>query len=651
MVDLIIEHALLGAGDEQPLLGTGDAHIAQTAFLLHAFFIHQAAGRREDPLLQAGHEHIGEFQALGAMQDHQGDIAAARVFRLIQVGNEGHILQIVLQRRVFGGLAVLLHSAEEFLDILHPGTGLVGVFLLVLLHQTGALNQHRYEFAHRHGFLHGHQHGHEHEELADVLAGTGAQAVGDIAQRAVQGHAVVHGVLHQLLDGAVTDSALGHVDDAAQADVIRRIDDDAQVGHHVADFLAVIELLTAKDLIGDAGAHEHFFHHAGLGVGAVEHGGVAVGIALPVELADAVGDPGGFIPLVAGGKEADGFALSPLGPQGLFLAACVMGDDLIGSVQDVGGGAVILLQLDDGSVGIVLLKIEDVADIRAAPAVDGLIVVSHDAEVAALVGEELDHHILGVVGVLILVHHDIAEALAIALQHRRMIRQQLEGLDKQIVKVQGVVGLQAGFILQEDIVDHLAAIVLFGLPEPFIRAHELVLRIGDLGREFADGQELLVDIQPLEDFLQHGLLVIIVINHEGAGVTKLLDIAAEHTGTGGVEGGDPGIFRFIAHHFADALLHFLGSLVGEGQRENIPCGDAVVKQIRHAAGQRAGFAGTGAGKDQHRAFQRFSSQALLGIEHTQIHHIPQYSRPFSPYSFPCCPGRGNSRPRHKAVRG
>ena len=72
-----------------------------------------------------------------------------------------------------------------------------------------------------------------------------------------------------------------------------------------------------------------------------------------------------------------------LGPQGLFHAALVVGDDLIGRVEDVGGGAVVLLELDDGGVGEVLLKVEDVADVRAAPAVDALVVVAHDAEVAA----------------------------------------------------------------------------------------------------------------------------------------------------------------------------------------------------------------------------------------------------------------------------
>lgn len=57
-----------------------------------------------------------------------------------------------------------------------------------------------------------------------------------------------------------------------------------------------------------------------------------------------------------------------------------MGDYLIRRIKDVGGAAVVLLQLDDGGVGEILFKIENVADIRTAPAVDALIVIAHDAK-------------------------------------------------------------------------------------------------------------------------------------------------------------------------------------------------------------------------------------------------------------------------------
>ena len=117
-----------------------------------------------------------------------------------------------------------------------------------------------------------------------------------------------------------------------------------------------------------------------------------------------------------------------------------MGDDLVGRVQNIGRAAVILLQLDHRCVGKVLFKIQDIADIRAAPAIDGLIVVAHHAQVAAFTGNQAHQLILGVVGILIFIHMHILKAALIVFQHRRMLHKQLQGFDQQIVKIQRVGG-------------------------------------------------------------------------------------------------------------------------------------------------------------------------------------------------------------------
>jgi hypothetical protein len=57
-----------------------------------------------------------------------------------------------------------------------------------------------------------------------------------------------------LPDAAVADPARRHIDDAREADLIVRVAHDAQVCQHILDFLAVVELHAARDLIGHAGA-------------------------------------------------------------------------------------------------------------------------------------------------------------------------------------------------------------------------------------------------------------------------------------------------------------------------------------------------------------------------------------------------------------
>ena len=86
----------------------------------------------------------------------------------------------------------------------------------------------------------------------------------------------------------------------------------------------------------------------------------------------------------------------------------------------------------------ILFKIQDVLDIGAAETVDRLVVVADDAEVAVAGRQQADQPVLGVVGVLVLVDQDIAEALLIVSQDIRIVGQQTDGLEEDVVKIHAV---------------------------------------------------------------------------------------------------------------------------------------------------------------------------------------------------------------------
>src|SRR5690606_23210460 len=52
-----------------------------------------------------------------------------------------------------------------------------------------------------------------------------------------------------------------------------------------------------------------------------------------------------------------------------------------GGAEDVGGGAVVALQPDDGGARKILVEAQDVVHLRAAPAIDRLVVVADAADV------------------------------------------------------------------------------------------------------------------------------------------------------------------------------------------------------------------------------------------------------------------------------
>src|SRR5262245_20860807 len=84
---------------------------------------------------------------------------------------------------------------------------------------------------------------------------------------------------------------------------------------------------------------------------------------------------------VPAGGHLDLLARLVLGAQRLAEAALVVGDEVRGGGEDVGGGAVIALEADDPGAGKIVLEAQDVVHLGPAPAVDRLVVVSDAADV------------------------------------------------------------------------------------------------------------------------------------------------------------------------------------------------------------------------------------------------------------------------------
>jgi len=73
------------------------------------------------------------------------------------------------------------------------------------------------------------------------------------------------------------------------------------------------------------------------------------------------------------------------------------------------------------------LEFQEVPGLRAAPAVDALVIVADDADVAFLAGEQADQVELQLVRVLELIDHDLLEPPPPKRTRFRMFLQQLHG--------------------------------------------------------------------------------------------------------------------------------------------------------------------------------------------------------------------------------
>ena len=225
------------------------------------------------------------------------------------------------------------------------------------------------------GLVHGVEQARPHRAHRDRLLEAGCQQ-----RRRVRDDVFRADGLERVHD-SLADAACRHVDHPPQADVVVRIDDQLQVGEGVLDLLALVEANAADDLVGDALAHQRVFDGARLGVGAVEDRHHRVEVGRP-RLLDRARDEVRLFELVVAAEIDDACAALLIGPEPLVLAVAVLADHRRRGVEDDLGRAVVLLELHDRRLGKVVLEVEDVLQIGAAPLVDRLVGIADDREVA-----------------------------------------------------------------------------------------------------------------------------------------------------------------------------------------------------------------------------------------------------------------------------
>ena len=155
-----------------------------------------------------------------------------------------------------------------------------------------------------------------------------------------------------------------------------------QVGQDVLDLPPVKEAACADDAIRDLLLTEGLLQNAALIIRAEEHGEGLVGLLVSKERPfDFLADHLGLFLVILHGNEAHRRTADVPAPQRLRAAAGVVDDETVRRVEDGCGGAVVLLQLHHGGIGEEVLELGDVRYLRAAPAIDGLVVIAHDADI------------------------------------------------------------------------------------------------------------------------------------------------------------------------------------------------------------------------------------------------------------------------------
>jgi len=268
----------------------------------------------------------------------------------------------------------------------------------------------------------------------------------------------------------------------------------------------------------------------------------------------------------------------------------------------------------EGRAGEVLLERQHVPHVRAAPAVDRLVVVAHDAEVPVLGGELLHEPILGRVGILEFVHQHVIEPPLPVRQPLRMLGEQRERRQEEVVEVHGV-GLAEGGAerrvdLRREALERAvgARAQLFGEDHPVLRARDdgvnRARRIG-LGGVTA----------LLHQALDEGLRVVLIVDREVRPEAQQGRLAPQQARRQRVEGPDPQAARVGAEQRGHPRAHLPGRLVGERDGENARRRDApLADEVRDPGRQHARLARARPGEHEERAAGMADGGILGGIQ-------------------------------------
>ena len=248
-----------------------------------------------------------------------------------------------------------------------------------------------------------------------------------------------------------------------------------------------------------------------------------------------------------------------------------------------------------------------------------MVVIADDADVLVVGGEQAQPEVLGDVGVLILVHEDVAEPALVLRKDVFILLEDGHDVKEEIAEVAGVQGAQALLILAVECTAHVVELAGLGGGDVIGRPGAVFPAVDQRG-EHARRPAFLVDILGLDELFQEAQLVVRVEDGEGGFEAYEFRVAAQNLHTERVEGAQPWHpFDGLTNEAADAGFHLAGRLVGEGDGEDlIGAGGACVQQMGDAGGERAGFAGSGPGEHKNGAVERFDGGALHVVEPVHI---------------------------------
>ena len=513
--------------------------------------------------------------------------------RFIPVAVQTDQLKVFLQ----GGVGIIFTELpgviDQFLEVFHPieflvafvGTAQSG-FFDDLLKQTEQLRLSAFRLAsppfhHRHKIIDG------------FLGSAGEELL--VFNHFIHGEMQFSGAVFDRFHRLVSDSAPRLVYDPAEGKIIRRRH-HPQIAEGILDFLTLIEANPAVDHIRNPLIEKRLFQCTGEVVGTVQYGNIMVVQTLGMEFTDLAGNPGGFILIARTGIMHDFLRALLVGIQILFQTMPVVFDHRVGTVENRRGAAVIPVEHDRPGSGKVFGEIQNDIDVRTPPGIDRLIGITDHIEAVFRAGKLTDELILKFVDILKLIHMDMAKALLPFGENLGIAAEHLYRPENQIIEIERIQAVLAVYIVFVDLRLGLLSAELPGQNKcPFHRDLGGLV-VGDIADQRPKRKRLGIHLEFLVRFPKNALLVFLIKDREVPRPVHHQNVFPQNPHAEGVNRRYPCLTGFLRHHLLDSLLHFIGGLIGKGNRQNAAGKHSeILNQMRNAHGKNPCFPGSCSG--------------------------------------------------------
>ena len=222
-----------------------------------------------------------------------------------------------------------------------------------------------------------------------------------------------------------------------------RIKNQTQISENILNLLALIEFQTADHAVGNTALNQRFLENTRLRIRAVKHSHIAqLGVFLLLQLLHALNNEARLVMLVRRFISGNQRACIIIRPQAFRLASGVIVNHGIRCIKNNLRAAVVLLQLHHLRFRIILFEVQNIADVCTAPAINALVSIAHHADIVMLSCENLRQQILRMVGVLILVDHNIIKFILILVAYLFVLLEKTQRQQQQVVEIDSVISLQ-----------------------------------------------------------------------------------------------------------------------------------------------------------------------------------------------------------------